>query len=81
MDNKTRDYMETRVTKFNKLESEKKDLESKIEKIDKDERITYIELGGYNTRIPEGARPYVAEAMKDAFRKRIGEIERLMEEI
>lgn len=81
MDEKTRDYMETRVTKFNKLESEKKELERIIAKIDENQQICYIEFSKGNHRIPDGARPVVTDAIKDAYRKRIGEIERLMEEI
>lgn len=81
MDKSTRDYMEVRVKKFNKLESEKNELERMITKIDESQQASYVEVGGHNVRIPEGARQGVSNSIKDAYRKRIGEIERLMEEI
>lgn len=80
MDKKTRDYFSTRVDTYDKLNSEKRDLERFIENINQGAQITYAELKS-NNRIPGGARAIITESFKDGCRKRIGEIERLMEEI
>ncbi len=85
MDQKTRDYMDTRVTKFDTLKDEKEGLEKLIASLTdetKNDKVARIVTQCRENRILEGhGRDIITESVIDGCRKRIGEIERLMEEI